>query len=29
MPPYKATQGTLYRYIKTVTSASQGCVTDA
>ena len=29
MPPYKATQGTLYRYIKTVTSASEGCVTDA
>jgi dihydroxy-acid dehydratase len=29
MPPYRATQGTLYRYIKTVTSASQGCVTDA
>ena len=29
MPPYKATHGTLYRYIKTVTSASEGCVTDA
>jgi dihydroxy-acid dehydratase len=29
MPPYKATKGTLYRYIKTVTSASEGCVTDA
>jgi dihydroxy-acid dehydratase len=28
-PPYKATQGTLYKYIKTVTSASEGCVTDA
>ncbi len=27
-PPYKATQGTLYKYIKTVTSASEGCVTD-
>jgi dihydroxy-acid dehydratase len=28
MPPYKATRGTLYKYIKTVASASQGCVTD-
>ncbi len=28
MPPYKATSGTLYRYIKTVKDASQGCVTD-
>jgi dihydroxy-acid dehydratase len=28
-PPFKATKGTLYRYIKTVTPASQGCVTDA
>ncbi len=28
-PPYKATQGTLRKYIKTVSSASQGCVTDA
>jgi dihydroxy-acid dehydratase len=27
-PPYKATRGTLYRYIKNVKSASQGCVTD-
>ena len=27
-PPYKATSGTLYRYIKTVKSASEGCVTD-
>ncbi len=27
-PPYKATQGTLYKYIKNVSSASQGCVTD-
>jgi dihydroxy-acid dehydratase len=27
-PPYKATSGTLYKYIKNVTSASQGCVTD-
>jgi dihydroxy-acid dehydratase len=28
MPPYKAARGTLYRYIKTVKSASEGCVTD-
>lgn len=27
-PPYKATRGTLYRYIKTVKPASEGCVTD-
>jgi dihydroxy-acid dehydratase len=27
-PPYKATKGTLYKYIKTVSSASKGCVTD-
>ena len=27
-PPYKATRGTLYKYIKNVTSASSGCVTD-
>jgi dihydroxy-acid dehydratase len=27
-PPFKATRGTLYRYIKTVKSASDGCVTD-
>ena len=27
-PPYKATQGTLYKYIKTVSSASEGCITD-
>jgi dihydroxy-acid dehydratase len=27
-PPYKATKGTLYKYIKTVSSASEGCVTD-
>ena len=27
-PPLKATRGTLYRYIKTVKSASLGCVTD-
>jgi dihydroxy-acid dehydratase len=28
MPPYKADRGTLYKYIKTVKSASEGCVTD-
>ncbi len=27
-PPFKFTRGTLYRYIKTVKSASEGCVTD-
>ena len=27
-PPLKATKGTLYKYIKNVTSASEGCVTD-
>ena len=27
-PAYKATRGTLYKYIKSVKSASQGCVTD-
>ena len=27
-PAYKVTQGTLYRYIKTVSTASEGCVTD-
>jgi dihydroxy-acid dehydratase len=27
-PPHKATRGTLYKYIKNVKSASQGCVTD-
>jgi dihydroxy-acid dehydratase len=27
-PPLKATKGTLYKYAKTVSSASQGCVTD-
>jgi dihydroxy-acid dehydratase len=27
-PPYKITQGTLYKYIKTVSTASEGCVTD-
>jgi dihydroxy-acid dehydratase len=28
MPAYKATRGTLYKYIKNVKDASQGCVTD-
>jgi dihydroxy-acid dehydratase len=28
MPPYKATRGTLAKYIRLVKSASQGCVTD-
>ena len=28
MPPYKVTQGTLYKYIKNVSSASHGCITD-
>jgi dihydroxy-acid dehydratase len=27
-PPYKVRRGTLYKYIKNVTSASEGCVTD-
>lgn len=27
-PPYKATRGTLHKYIKLVKSASEGCVTD-
>ena len=27
-PPYKAVRGTLYKYIKNVKSASDGCVTD-
>jgi dihydroxy-acid dehydratase len=27
-PPLKATRGTLYKYIKNVASASDGCVTD-
>jgi len=26
--PYKASRGTLYKYIKNVKSASEGCVTD-
>lgn len=28
MPPYKTTKGTLFKYIKNVKSASEGCVTD-
>ncbi len=28
MPPYKAARGTLFKYIKTVKTASEGCVTD-
>jgi dihydroxy-acid dehydratase len=28
MPPYTATRGTLYKYIKNVKNASEGCVTD-
>ena len=28
MPPYKSNRGTLYKYIKSVKSASEGCVTD-
>ena len=28
MPPYKASRGTLYKFIKNVTTASEGCVTD-
>jgi dihydroxy-acid dehydratase len=28
MPPYKATNGTLYKYIKNVAPAFEGCVTD-
>ena len=28
-PAYKVTRGTLYKYIKNVSPASQGCVTDA
>ena len=27
-PPYKAKRGTLYKYIKNVKNASEGCVTD-
>lgn len=28
-PPLKASQGTLYKYIKSVSTASEGCITDA
>ena len=28
MPPYKSSRGTLYKYIKNVKPASEGCVTD-
>ena len=28
MPPYPATRGTLYKFIKNVKDASHGCVTD-
>ena len=28
-PPYKVNRGVLYKYIRTVTSASEGCVTDS
>lgn len=28
-PPIKVTQGTLFKYVKAVTDASHGCVTDA
>ncbi|MDH3900988.1 MAG: dihydroxy-acid dehydratase, partial [Gammaproteobacteria bacterium] len=28
MPAYKATSGTLYKYIRLVKNASEGCVTD-
>lgn len=28
-PPLKASSGTLYKYIKNVTNASEGCITDA
>ena len=27
-PPFKATRGTLFKYIKNVKTASEGCVTD-
>lgn len=27
-PPYRVTQGTLWKYIKNVSSASEGCITD-
>ena len=28
-PPLKVSQGTLYKYVKTVQDASWGCITDA
>ena len=28
-PPYKATSGTLWKYIRLVEDASNGCVTDS
>lgn len=28
-PPLKVSKGTLYKYTKTVTDASRGCITDA
>ena len=28
-PPLKVSQGTLYKYVKTVMDASHGCITDA
>ncbi|KAK0202007.1 dihydroxy-acid/6-phosphogluconate dehydratase [Desarmillaria ectypa] len=28
-PPLKVSQGTLYKYVKTVTDASRGCITDS
>jgi dihydroxy-acid dehydratase len=28
MPPYKADRGMLFKYIRNVRSASEGCVTD-
>ena len=28
-PPLKVSQGTLFKYVKTVTDASHGCVTDS
>jgi dihydroxy-acid dehydratase len=28
MPPYKATHGALYKFIKNVKNASEGCITD-
>ena len=28
MPPYKASRGTLYKFIKNARTASEGCVTD-